>query len=124
MSINTVTLSGNLTRDMELRSTASGAYVGSFSLAVNERVKNQQTGEWEDRPNFFDCTLFGKRAESLERYLTKGSKVCVSGRLRWSQWEKDGSKRSKVDIIVDEIELAGGKKQESSDDLYSEDCPF
>jgi len=74
-------------------------------VAVNERRKNGQTGEWEDRPNYIDCSMFGTRAEKLSAYLTKGCKVAITGKLRWSQWEKDGSKRSKVDVVVDELEF-------------------
>lgn len=83
MSINRVIISGNLTRDPELRSTASGLPVLGFGVAVNDRRKNQQTGEWEDYPNFIDCTMFGARAESLNRYLNKGTKVSIEGKLRW-----------------------------------------
>ena len=86
MSINRVCISGNLTRDPEIRSTAGGTSVMGFGVAVNERRRNAQTGEWEDYPNFVDCTLFGRRAEALERYLSKGSKVAIEGKLRWSQW--------------------------------------
>lgn len=109
MSINRVVISGNLTRDPDLRSTAGGMPVLGFSVAVNDRRKNQQTGEWEDFPNFIGCTVFGKRAESLSRHLSKGSKVAVEGKLRWSQWERDGERRSKIEVIVDEVELMGGK---------------
>ena len=109
--INRVILAGNLTRDPELRSTASGMSVLNIGLAVNDRVKNQQTDQWEDRPNYFDCTMFGNRAESVSRYLAKGSKVAVEGKLRWSQWEKDGQKKSKVDIVIDEIEFMSGGQQ-------------
>lgn len=105
MSINRVVISGNLTRDPELRATASGMPVLGFGVAVNDRRKNQQTGEWEDYPNFIDCTMFGARAESVSRFLSKGSKVAIEGKLRWSQWERDGQKRSKIEIIVDEIEF-------------------
>lgn len=105
MSINRVCISGNLTRDPELRSTAGGTSVMSFGVAVNERRKNNQTSEWEDYPNFVDCTMFGKRAESLEQYLSKGAKVAIEGRLRYSSWEKDGQRRSKLGVIVDEMEL-------------------
>ena len=105
MSINRVIISGNLTRDPELRATASGMPVLGFGVAVNDRRKNQQTGEWEDYPNFIDCTMFGARAESVSRFLSKGSKVAIEGKLRWSQWERDGQKRSKIEIIVDEIEF-------------------
>lgn len=82
MSINKVLISGNLTRDPEVRSTAGGMCVMQFGVAVNERRKNNQTGEWEDYPNFIDCTLFGKRAESLSRILAKGAKVAIEGKLR------------------------------------------
>jgi single-strand DNA-binding protein len=105
MSINRVVISGNLTRDPELRATASGTSVLGFGVAVNDRRRNQQTGEWEDYPNFIDCTMFGARAESVSRFLSKGSKVAVEGKLRWSQWERDGQKRSKIEVIVDEIEF-------------------
>lgn len=105
MSINKVVISGNLTRDPELRQTANGFPVLGFGVAVNDRRKNQQTGEWEDYPNFIDCTMFGARAESVSRFLSKGSKVAIEGKLRWSQWERDGQKRSKIEVVVDEIEF-------------------
>lgn len=104
-SINKVIISGNLTRYPELRQTASGMPILKFGVAVNDRRKNQQSGEWEDYPNFIDCTMFGNRAEGVSRFLGKGSKVCIEGKLRWSQWERDGQKRSKIEVIVDEIEF-------------------
>ena len=105
MSINKVFITGNLTRDPELRSTASGMPVLGFGVAVNDRVKNNQTGHWEDRPNFVDCTMFGARAESVSRFLSKGSKVAIEGKLHYSSWERDGQKRSKLDVTVDNIEF-------------------
>lgn len=105
MSINKVIITGNLTRDPELRATQSGTSVLALGVAVNERKKKQQTGEWEDYPNFVDCTMFGTRAEAVSKWLSKGSKVAIEGRLKWSQWEKDGQKRSKLEVIVDEIEF-------------------
>lgn len=106
MSINRVIVSGNLTRDPEVRTTASGNPVMGFGIAVNDRRKNSQTGEWEDYPNFIDCTMFGARAQSVSRFLSKGSKVAIEGKLRWSQWEtNECQKRSKIEIIVDEIEF-------------------
>lgn len=124
MSINHVSISGNLTRSPELRSTTGGTSILSFGIAVNERVKNGSTGEWEDHPNFFDCVMFGKRADSLSRILDKGMKVAVSGRLRYSSWEKDGQKRSKVEVIADEIDLmqrrdGAGDNRGSNPDNYS-----
>ncbi len=106
MSINRVVLTGNLTRDPELRSTASGMAVLKMGVAVNDRRKNQQTGEWEDVPNFVDVTVFGSRAEALTRFLSKGSKIAVEGKLRWSSWETpQGEKRSKLEVVADDIEF-------------------
>lgn len=105
MSINRVVITGNLTRDPELRRTQSGSAILSFGVAVNDRRRNPQTGEWEDYANFIDCTMFGNRAESLSNILVKGMKVGIEGKLRWSQWERDGQKRSKIEVIVDELEF-------------------
>lgn len=105
MSINVVNISGNLTRDSELRLTTGGTAVLGFGVAVNDRRKNQQTGEWEDYPNFVDCTMFGTRAEKLAGMLTKGTKVCILGKLRYMSWERNGQKRSKIEVIVDDIEF-------------------
>ena len=111
MSINRVTISGNLTRDPELRATAGGTQVLSFGIAVNDRRRNPQSGEWEDYPNFVDCTMFGTRAEAVSRYLSKGSKVAIEGKLRYSSWERDGQRRSKLEVIVDEIEFLSRGQQ-------------
>lgn len=135
MSINKVVISGNLTRDAELRETKGGTSVATFGMAVNERRKNGQTGEWEDYANFVDCTIWGKRAEALSQYLTKGLKVAVEGRLHYSSWEdrNGGGKRSKLDVTVDEIELMtsrqeggpGRQQRQQGQGAYSdEDCPF
>lgn len=105
MALNMVAISGNLTRDPEMHATKSGMAIMSLSVAVNERAKNPQTGEWEDRPNFVDCVLFGTRAERLSAYLSKGAKVSVQGKLRYSSWEKDGQRRSKLEVVVDELEF-------------------
>lgn len=137
MSINRVNISGNLTRGPELRSTAGGTQVVSFGVAVNDRRRNPQTGEWEDCPNFVDCTMFGARAEAASRYLSKGSKVAIEGKLRYSSWERDGQRRSKLKVIVDEIEFmsrsadgqapaAGenGARGQHEAELCDEDIPF
>lgn len=106
MSINRVCISGNLTRDPELRSTTGGTQVLSFGVAVNDRRKNQQTGQWEDVPNFVDCSVFGNREEALSRFLAKGSKVAIEGKLRYSSWEtKEGQRRSKLEVIAEGVEL-------------------
>lgn len=137
--INKVFLTGNLTRFPELRATAGGTQILSFSLAFNTSVRNKQTGEWEDRGNFIDCTIFGKRAEALSRYLTKGQKVAVTGELRYSTWEKDGQRHSKLDVIVDDIvfmsQRQGGSQPTQAApapqapmppavDPYDDDIPF
>lgn len=130
MTINKAIITGNLTRDAELRSTGGGLSVANFAVAVNERVKNNSTGEWEDRANYIDCTMFGRRAEALAQYMAKGTKVTIEGKLRWSQWEKNGEKRSKVEVVVDEVELmARGEKRANeaptaSQGVYDEDIPF
>jgi single-strand DNA-binding protein len=142
MSINKVLISGNLTRDPELRATATGMPVLSMGVAVNDRRKNQSTGDWEDYANFIDCTMFGTRAESISRFLSKGAKVAIEGKLRWSQWERDGQKRSKIEVIVDEIEFLSARDGSSSSSsaplprkeaeippapevtVYDEDIPF
>ena len=113
MSINRVNISGNLTRDPQMRATQSGTQILSFGVAVNDRRRNPQSGEWEDVPNFIDCVVFGNRANALQRFLTKGMKVAIEGKLRWSQWEKDGQKRSKIEVIVDEVECPSGSKAQN-----------
>lgn len=106
MSINKVLISGNLTRDGELSTTAGGTAMLKIGVAVNERVRNSQ-GEYEDRANYVDCVLWGRRAEALAQYMAKGTKVAVEGRLHWSGWkDKETNKnRSKLDVYVDDIEF-------------------
>ena len=120
MSINKVMISGNLTRDPELRETSSGMAVLKFGVAVNDRRRNQQTGEWEDYPNFVDCTMFGNRATSVNRFISKGSKVAIEGKLRFSSWEKDGQRRSKLEVIVDEIEFMTSRNNNSGGGGYGD----
>lgn len=125
MSVNRVCLAGNLTRDMEIRETASGTAIANFGIAVNERRKNSRTGEWEDVPNYFECVMFGSRAQSVSRFIGKGSKVAIDGKLRYSSWEKDGQKRSKVEVVVDDIEfMSKGSAAPQNDDYYTDDIPF
>ncbi len=112
MAINRVCISGNLTRDPELRQTAGGSQVLGIGVAVNDRRKNQQTGQWEDVPNFVDCVVFGNRAEALAAILHKGDKVAIDGRLRYSSWEaKDGTRRSKLEVVAEELELMQRPRQ-------------
>jgi single-strand DNA-binding protein len=143
MSINRVNITGNLTRDPELRSTGSGMAVLQMGVAVNDRRKNSQTGEWEDAPNFIDVVMFGARAESVSRFLSKGAKVAVEGKLRWSSWEDKttGAKRSKIEVVADDIEFmssrgeggggGGGASYKapaapaaSADPVFEDDIPF
>ena len=110
MSINRVVISGNLTRDSELRATAGGMAVLNLGIAVNDRRKNSQSGEWEDYANFINCVMFGSRAEAIAQYLQKGAKVAIEGKLRYSAWEsQQGEKRSKVEVVVDEIEFMSSR---------------
>jgi single-strand DNA-binding protein len=112
MSINRVTISGNLTRDPELRSTQSGMNILTFGMAVNDRRRNAQTGEWEDYANFVDCVLFGNRADFLSRTLHKGAKVFVEGKLRYSSWEREGQRRSKLEVVVDDVDFFSQRQQQ------------
>ena len=138
MSINKYICTGNLTREPEIRRTQSGMAILTFGVAVNDRRKNGQTGEWEDYANFIDCTMFGNRAESLSNYLHKGMKVAIEGKLRYESWERDGQKRSKIGVIVDEIEFmsrngdAKPQQRHQQEDepiaveatVYDDDIPF
>ena len=115
MSLNLVAISGNVTRDAELRGSGNGRSMLTFGVAVNERRKNPQTGEWENVPNFVDCVVWGNRADAIAQYVTKGTKVAVEGRLRYSSWEKNGERRSKLEVVVDEIEfLSQGQRQQQA----------
>jgi single-strand DNA-binding protein len=101
---NNVTVIGNITRDPELRFTPSGQATASFGLAVNRRWQNRQTQEWEEATSFFDVVCWREQAENASESLTRGARVIVSGRLEQRSWETpDGDKRSKVEIIADEI---------------------
>ena len=109
-NINSVVLVGNLTRDPELRHTPSGTAVCSLRLAVNSRRKDGATGEWSDKPNYFDITVWGQQGESCAQYLAKGRPVAVQGRLEWREWDaQDGSKRQAVEIIADNVQFLGGR---------------
>jgi len=108
-NINRVVMTGNLTRDPELRSTGNGLAICKLRIACNTRRKNGQTGEWEEKPNFFDVTVFGAQGENCSRYLSKGRPVAVDGRLEWREWEQEGQKRQSVDIIADSVQFLGGR---------------
>ena len=113
VNINRVVLTGNLTSDPELRSTPSGTAVCSLRVACNTRRKDSN-GEWVDKPNYFDVTVWGGQGESAARYLSKGRPVAIDGRLEWSEWEaQDGSKRQAVEIIADTVQFLGNGKDRS-----------
>jgi len=110
MNINRVVLTGNLTRDPELRSNpGTGLSICKLGIAVNGRRKNNETGSWEEKANFFRVTVFGRQAESCGQYLKKGRAVAIDGRLEWSQYERDGQTRESIDIIADTVQFLGGR---------------
>jgi len=109
-NINRVVLTGNLTRDPELRSTPSGTSVCSLRLAVNTR-RRDETGNWVDKPNFFDITVWGAQGENCAQYLQKGRPVAIDGRLEWREWQdQQGNKRQSVDIIADSVQFLGSRE--------------
>lgn len=110
-NINRVVLTGNLTFDPELRSLPSGTSVCKLRVAVNTRRKNNSTGEWEDKPNYFDVTVWGQQGENCARYLSKGRPVAIDGRLEWREWlDRDtGKNRNGVDIIAETVQFLGGR---------------
>jgi single-strand DNA-binding protein len=111
-NINRVVLTGNLTRDPELRSTPSGTSICGLRIATNTRRKDGQSGEWVDKANYFDVTIFGRQGENAAQYLAKGRPVAIDGRLEWREWQdKDGNKRQSVDIIADNVQFLGGREE-------------
>ena len=109
-NINRVIITGNLTRDPELRSTSSGMSVCSLRVACNTRRKDQSTGDWTDKPNFFDVTVWGAQGENCARFLAKGRPVAIDGRLEWREWQdKDGNNRQAIDIIADAVQFLGSR---------------
>lgn len=128
MAINRVIIEGNLTRDVEMRATASASQSqGSPSRSTRSA---RRRGRVRRCPVFVKCSLFGTRAEKLSKYLLKGTKVTIDGKLRYSQWTKDDEKRHELSVIVDQLEFSGGKREQTGDapapelDLYDEDIPF
>ena len=111
-NINRVIITGNLTADPELRSLPSGTSVCKLRVACNTRRKDGASGEWVDKPNYFDVTVWGAQGENCARYLAKGRGVAVDGRLEWREWESDAGKRSAVDIIADSVQFLGGGQGE------------
>lgn len=128
-AINRVVLVGNLTRDPELRSSTAGTSVCRLRVACTTRWRSSDTGEWTDKPNFFDVSVFGASAEACARFLEKGRPVAVDGRLDWHEWETDeGERRQAVGVIADNVQFlasrAGANSQESDGELEEEPIPF
>ena len=111
-NINRVVLTGNLTADPELRSLPSGTSVCRLRIACNTRRKDGATGEWVDKPNYFDVTVWGAQGENCARFLSKGRPVAIDGRLEWREWEtQDGAKRQSVEIVADAVQFLGGRDE-------------
>jgi single-strand DNA-binding protein len=110
-NVNVVVITGNLTRDPELRHTGGGTAICELRVAVNSRRKDGQTGEWVDKPNYFDVVVWGAQGENCANYLSKGRPVAVEGRLDWREWEaKDGSgKRQAVQIVANTVQFLGSR---------------
>jgi single-strand DNA-binding protein len=113
-NINRVVMTGNLTADPELRSLPSGTSVCSLRIACNTRRKDGASGEWADKPNYFNVTVWGAQGENAARYLSKGRPVAIDGRLEWREWEaQDGTKRQATDIIADSVQFLGSREDPS-----------
>jgi single-strand DNA-binding protein len=110
-NVNVVVITGNLTKDPDLRHTGGGTAVCELRVAVNSRRKDGQTGEWVDKPNYFDVKVWGAQGENCATYLSKGRPIAVEGRLDWREWEaKDGSgKRQKVEIVANSVQFLGSR---------------
>lgn len=109
-NVNVVVITGNLTKDPDLRHIGSGTAVCELRVAVNSRRKDGQSGEWVDKPNYFRVKVWGPQGENAAKYLSKGRPVAIDGRLDWSEWQdKDGNKRQSVDIIADTVQFLGGR---------------
>ena len=109
-NINRVVMTGNLTRDPELKGT-SGSSLCKLRIACNTRRKNSETGAWEEKPNYFDVTVWGAQGENCHRYLSKGRPVAIDGRLEWREWETEGGKRQAVDIIAESVQFLGSPSE-------------
>ena len=109
-NINRVVLTGNLTFDPELRALQSGTSVCKLRIASNTRRKDNSTGEWVDKPNYFDVTIWGRQGENAAQYLTKGRPVAIDGRLEWREWQdQQGNNRQSVEIVADSVQFLGGR---------------
>ncbi|HEY3758224.1 MAG TPA: single-stranded DNA-binding protein [Solirubrobacteraceae bacterium] len=113
-NINRVVMTGNLTKDPELRSLPSGTSVCELRIACNTRRKDSASGEWTDKPNYFSVKVWGAQGENAARYLAKGRPVAIDGRLEWREWEtQEGAKRQEIDIIADSVQFLGSREDTS-----------
>jgi single-strand DNA-binding protein len=118
-NINRVIITGNLTRDPEVRAAGETSVTG-LRIACNTRRRNGQTGNWEEQPNYFDVSVWGAQGENCAKYLKKGRGVAIDGRLRWREWtDKEGQKRQSVDIIADTVQFLGGRDDAGNGNGYS-----
>jgi single-strand DNA-binding protein len=109
-NVNVVVITGNLTRDPELRHTGGGTAICKLRVAVNSRRKDGQSGEWIDKPNYFDVTVWGAQGENCANYLQKGRPVAIEGRLDWREWDDQaGNKRQSVEIIANTVQFLGSR---------------
>lgn len=114
-NINRVIVTGNLTSDPQLNTLPSGTTVCDLRVAVNGRRKNNETGEWVDKPNYFNVKVWGAQGENAAKWLAKGRPVGIDGRLDWREWEdQNGNKRQSVDIIADTVQFLGGRDDSAS----------
>jgi single-strand DNA-binding protein len=111
-NINRVILTGRLTRDPELRSLSSGMSVCSLRLAFNTRKKDPATGEWGEKANFIDVTVWGRQGEIVAQYMSKGRAIAVDGRLEWREFtDSQGNNRQAIEIVADNTEFIGGREE-------------
>jgi single-strand DNA-binding protein len=132
MNVNKVFIGGRLVRDTELKQLESGTSVCSFSIAENERYKKGE--EWVEKANYFECSIFGKRAEALNKYFEKGSEIFIIGKLDFQQWEaKDGQKRNALRVIAEDFQFVGATQkskepeptqEEEENEVYKSNVPF
>jgi single-strand DNA-binding protein len=110
-NINRVIITGNLTKDPELKALSNGGTsVCSMRIACNGRRRNAETQQWEDAPNYFDVTVWGQQGENCAKFLKKGRGVAIDGRLRWREWSNsDGQSRQGVDIVAETVQFLGGR---------------
>jgi len=110
-NVNRVVVSGNLTRDPELRQLAGGNSVCKLRIAVNTRKKDRDSNQWSDHPNYFDVTVWGAQGENVAKYLQKGSPLLIDGRLEWREWQaQDGTNRQAVEIIAENTQFMGSRE--------------